>query len=380
MIDAKRRELVKLTALSCLLPTGTLFANSNSQTLTETHLPTTLISCYDDPQGKHFVALFNSTTGQSRSFALSHRGHGIILNPDKTQALIFSRRPDTLFWIIDLAQQQIINIIHSPTNRHFYGHGIFEPTARYLYVAENNYASGQGIIGVYDAHQQYQRVTEFSSHGIGPHELAFLSDGLTLVVANGGIKTHPDLGRSKLNLATMQANLAYFIPSKQQFIKKYTLAKEYHQLSIRHLSVGANDTVSIAMQYQGSKQQHPPLLALHQANNPKLTLISAPNSIQKQMKNYCGSICHDSSGQFFAMSAPRGGLISFWDNTGHYLHHLDIPDGCGLTKGNNKGEIVISSGQGLLMTHQIQENHSSLLSTKNPNKHWDNHLLSVINS
>jgi hypothetical protein len=57
------------------------------------------------------------------------------------------------------------------------------------------------VIGVRDASAGYRHIGELPSHGIGPHDLALLSDERTLVVANGGIRTHPDRRREELNLA-----------------------------------------------------------------------------------------------------------------------------------------------------------------------------------
>ena len=53
----------------------------------------------------------------------------------------------------------------------------------------------------------FARVGEFPTHGVGPHELLLLGDGRTLAVANGGIETHPDFGRAKLNIADDEAVL-----------------------------------------------------------------------------------------------------------------------------------------------------------------------------
>ncbi len=367
-MSLSRRAFVKFLSLSSLTPAGSLFAQSQSVE--------TLLSCYDDQQGKHHIALLNPSTGQSNTLSIKQRGHGAVISPDKKYGLIFARRPGTLIWVIDLSQKKIIQQISSSANRHFYGHGCFDPTGRYLYVTENNFSSGKGVIGIYDAHQNFRHINEFSSQGIGPHELSFLSDGKTLVVANGGIKTHPDLGRSKLNLDIMKPNLAYFNVSNKQLLGRYSLSKHLHQLSIRHISVGIDDTVSIAMQFQGAKNQHPPLLAQHKANG-EISLLKAPGLLQKQMKNYCGSICHDPSGQYFALSSPRGGVVSFWSNKGHYLHHIEAKDGCGLAAGQLNGEILVSTGQGLLVKHQIINNTSKFLKQTGSGKHWDNHMLSL---
>lgn len=378
-MQIQRRDFIKLLATSSLMSTKTLFAQISTESSERLNSPigSSLFSCFDDPQGKHYFSLLNQKTGKATQIALTQRGHGICLSPNKKHCLVFARRPGTLIWIFDTQSHELVQQISSQTDRHFYGHGIFDAKGQYLYVAENDFETGRGVIGVYNAFDKYKRIHEFSSHGIGPHELAFLSDKKTLVIANGGIKTHPDLGRSKLNLKTMQPNLTYFDTSSNQFIQSYRLSDELNQLSMRHISVGSDDTVCIAMQYQGAKSKHPPLLALHKQNQA-ISLTHAPEAILKKMKNYCGSICHDPSGDYFAMSSPRGDLVSFWKTTGQYLYHIEMPDGCGLATGNKKGEVLISSGQGQLLTYKILEQQSTVIQqTSAEKKNWDNHMLSL---
>ena len=45
-----------------------------------------------------------------------------------------------------------------------------------------------------------------------PHEILRFPGSDTLIVANGGIQTHPDTGRAKLNIERMLPNLSYLSP------------------------------------------------------------------------------------------------------------------------------------------------------------------------
>src|SRR3546814_20493551 len=80
----------------------------------------------------------------------------------------------------------------APDGRHFYGHAVFDRAERLLYTTENDYEAGRGVIGVWDADAGYARAGELDAHGIGPHDLALGPDGRSLVIANGGLLTHPD--------------------------------------------------------------------------------------------------------------------------------------------------------------------------------------------
>ena len=77
-----------------------------------------------------------------------------------------------------------------------------------LFTTENDYNGKRGVLGIRDS-QSLQPVGEYATDGLDPHDVQLLPDGKTLVVANGGIETHPDFGRRKLNLDTMQPSLVY---------------------------------------------------------------------------------------------------------------------------------------------------------------------------
>ena len=80
-------------------------------------------------------------------------------------------------------------------DRHFFGHGVFSADGKLLYTTENDYDGARGVIGVRDATDGYQQIGEFPAHGMEPHDIQLLADGRTMVIANGGIRTHPDSAR-----------------------------------------------------------------------------------------------------------------------------------------------------------------------------------------
>ncbi len=94
------------------------------------------------------------------------------------------------------------------------------------------------MIGVRDATGGYKQIGEFPAHGMEPHDIALLSDGRTMVIANGGIRTHPDRGADELNLADMQPSLVYVDVATGDLLEEHRLAPALHQLSIRHLADG----------------------------------------------------------------------------------------------------------------------------------------------
>ncbi|MET0065396.1 MAG: DUF1513 domain-containing protein [Candidatus Thiodiazotropha sp.] len=328
------------------------------------------LSCNSNRDGRHFVSLFEADGKVVFELPLPLRGHGATLSDDAKTAAVFSRRPGDLCWIVDLDQGKIVHQIKAPLHTHYYGHGIYSKDGRSLMCCENRFATGDGVIGIYDATDAYRRIGEFPAHGIGPHEIRRSPDGQTLILANGGIRTHPDLPRRKLNLSDMRPNLSYLNSDRGTLLEQVTPPQAWQQLSIRHLAVADDGLVAIAMQYQGGPQETPPLIGLHRRGQP-LQLLSAPQKVQQRLNNYCGSVSFSSDGARFAVSAPRGGLVTVWSRNGDYLGQHDQADACGLAPLENG--FLVSDGLGTLQ--QIGAHSDSRVVLPAAQTQWDNHLL-----
>ena len=317
---------------------------------------------------------------------LPARGHSFAVHPDARAAVHFARRPGRFAYEIDLVGGVVEAAFVPPDGRHFFGHGVFADDGHLLYATENDFEGERGIIGIYDVNSGYRRVGEFASHGIGPHDIRLLSDGDTLVVANGGILTRPDLPRIKLNLPTMAPSLCYIDRHDGRLLQKVRLGRALHQLSIRHLAAGQDDTVAIAMQYEGPSGDLVPLAALHRGKRARparrdggLRLLEAPSRVWRAMRQYCGSVCFDSSGRVIAVSAPRGHLITFWDaRTGGYLSSARIADGSGVAPARRPGAFLASSGYGGVRLVDGRSGAARPLGTVFAEAgRWDNHLVAV---
>ena len=334
------------------------------------------LSARTDAAGGYRVSGFASDGTSFFDLPLPGRGHSFAVRPDGTEAVHFARRPGRFALVLDLLRSTIAHRVETPGGRHFYGHGVFSPDGRLLYATENDFDGERGVIGVYDGAHSYRRVGELPSHGIGPHEIALLCDGETLVVANGGIATHPDLPRVKLNLPTMAPALCFVDRRSGVLRRELTLDPALHRLSIRHLAVGPDDTVAVAMQYEGPAQDRVPLVALRRGGGP-LHLLHGPPNIIRAMKNYCGSVCFDPSGRTVAVSAPRGNLVTFWDvGTGRFLSSAKVSDGCGVAPGAGPGEALASSGLGSVIVIDARSGAARPLAVGGLEAaRWDNHLV-----
>lgn len=355
-----RRQILKLFVGTTLLKAIPAAGSSNL---------TRFLSCRTDADHQHYATVFSADGETLWEVLLPARGHDIEVSPDGQFAIVLARRPGRYLWVLDISHYSVVQKINNASDRLFYGHGVFSADQAFVFTTENDFEAGQGVIGIYDASDQYKRIGELSSFGIGPHQLKLMPDHSTLVIANGGIHTHPDYPRTKLNLDTMQPNLVYVDSQSGTLKGKYILSDKRHQLSIRHIDVNADSQVVIAMQHKGAANEQPPLIALHKGED-ELMLLKAPETIHRRMKNYCGSAAFTDDGRQFSISSPRGNLITHWQSDGEYIGHSEQGDVSGLVSVANR--MWASDGQGNLIAYQ----NGKVVSGEIPfvGVHWDNHL------
>lgn len=323
-----------------------------------------------DDRGTYSAALFN-LEGDVRALELPGRGHDIALKPDGSEWVTFARRPGRFGVAIPLDSRSPVWFASKP-DRHFFGHGAFSADGRLLYTTENDYRNARGVIGVRDATGGYRQIGEFPAHGLEPHDIQLLSDGRTLVIANGGIRTSPD-SEGELNLSDMQPSLVYVDVETGDLLEEQRLGPELHQLSIRHLAIASGDTVVFGCQYRGPEEDFPPLVGFHRRGEP-LLVVPAPDETQIGLKNYIGSVASDASGGIVAASAPKGGLVTYWNVASRrYIGASNLHDGCGLAPTHRTATFLLTSGEGWLVTADAEGESGRHAS----NFSWDNHAILV---
>lgn len=133
--------------------------------------------------------------------------------------------------------------------------------------------------------------------------------------------------------------------------------------------------VAIVMQYEGPARHLVPLIALHRFNE-SLELVQAPLEVLRSMRNYCGGVCFDTSGETFAVSSPRGNVITFWvTDSGQHLSSVTVSDGCGVAPGTRPNEFLASGGLGdVVMVDAPLGTQKSLALSGLESASWDNHM------
>lgn len=376
-----RRQLLGLGAMVCA-PGSAVFARDLSD---KTHPHSLLLSAASDGDDHHWVVgLRLDGSGASTAFRqpVPERAHHITVNAAHGFYIVVARRPGTWLMLGDLATGKLHTELRVPADRHLFGHGVLSPDSALFYTTESDFNDMSGDSGRVvewrvqgeGASAALERLREFPSYGIGPHELLLHPNGDTLIIANGGIRTHPDRDRDNLNVATMQPSLTYIDRHSGALLEQHVMPPEFHQSGIRHLDVNAEGLVALGMQFEGEPFMEVPLIATHRRGEA-LRLLLAPPELQPQMKQYVGSVRFDTGGRYFAASCPKGNLISFWDALdGTLLHTTRARDGCGVCAVEDG--FVFSTGTGRVAQIDLATNVITDLETDADlaTMFWDNHI------
>ncbi|MBP2442731.1 DUF1513 domain-containing protein [Rhizobium leguminosarum] len=293
---------------------------------------------------------------------LPARAHGMAFSAVTGRTVAFARRPGTYAMIFDPRSKGEPIVISSREDRHFYGHGAFSPDGRLLYASENDFDGNRGMIGLYDVTDRFTRIGEFETYGIGPHDMTVSDDGRLLIVANGGIETHPDFGRTKLNLGEMQPSLVLIDAATGALVEKHMLPAEWAELSTRHVDLDDKGRIWFACQYEGHRKDLPPLVG-HFAKGEDLTFIDLPEQTTRRLANYVGAIAVNRSEGLVGITSPKGGASVTLDaRTGKVLAETSVPDAAGIAPA--KSGFAVSSYDG------------DFLSTRS-DVAWDQHIVRI---
>lgn len=320
------------------------------------------------PSGEYALFGLSATGARLFEIPLPGRGHAAAAHPSRPLAVAFARRPGHFALVIDCATGETVRRLDTPEGFHFYGHGVFSAKGELLFTTENDYDNGRGMIGVWDAADGFARLGAIASGGVGPHELRLMPDGEMLVIANGGIETHPDAGRQKLNIPTMRPNLSY-VSFDGTLLNQVEPPEPWHKNSMRHIAVGGDGLVAVACQWQGAMTEVPPLLATHRVGEALAFHDFGPRT-GYDLQGYLGSVTFSGNGEEIAVTGPRGGMAFVTDAAGRVTRRLDQRDICGAAPGA-KG-FVFTTGEGRVLTDGGQPRDLARHDCA-----WDNHLVPI---
>lgn len=156
-------------------------------------------------------------------------------------------------------------------------------------------------------------------------------------------------------------------------MERHILSRELRRGSIRHLAVAGRDTVAFVCQYPGDAGNLPPLMGFHRRGET-LQAFCAPDETQATLKNYIGSVTADSGGTVVAASAPRGGVVIYWDPLERrFLGSCSLRDGCRVAPTHRGATFLLTSGEGWL----VPGGADGLGARRSTRFHWDNRAILV---
>lgn len=323
-----------------------------------------------DPDGSYLLAGLSEAGAIQFTCPLPGRGHAAAAHPIRPEAVAFARRPGRFADVIDCRNGTPLARLEPPQGHHFYGHGLFTPDGSRLFTTENDYENGRGRIGIWEVARGYRRIGSFDSGGIGPHDMLLRQSqsGPQLAIANGGIETHPDSGRAKLNLPQMRPNLS-LLSLDGQVQEVMELVPELRLNSIRHLAISSQGILGFAMQWQGDPGADLPLLGLYEPGTPP-DLLAEGDPRLRNMRGYGGSVAFSPDDLTIAVTSPRGGVVQVMEtSSGHIVKEHALRDVCGLATAHDG--FIASTGLGAIAAltgHSAKQlRHHDLA--------WDNHLV-----
>ena len=358
------------------------YPNENQSSFNNGDVPAMIFGAQGNADTGYAASWFEDQKLNVHSTAIHVRGHGGAVDPsDKNRVILFARRPGLEALLLDLKKKTVIPAFSSEKGFHLFGHGCFSKDGKHLFTTESEYEKGDGKIVVRDT-RTFRVVNRYDSYGIGPHEIKRLPGTNILVVANGGLLTHPASGKERLNLSSMASNLSYIDGSTGELIESQYLP--YNKASIRHIDVAQDGLVSFGLQVQrdamksDSRDDLVPLAGSHVLGS-KPVLFEKPDALIMKMDDYVGSVSLNNNSRTAGFTSPRGNIVSFWDcDTGKYRGYHKLFDVCGLTQSANGKYFVASNSKGeirFIDARTLKENRS--LRVKDESLVWDNHILSL---
>lgn len=326
--------------------------------------------------GLYSAALFTEDGRDVHAVPLPGRGHDITVSPVDRTCVVFARRPGNFAIAFSADGRHEPIAFTTPADRHFYGHGVFSRDGRLLYATENDFDGARGVIGVYDVGAGYRRIGEFSSGGIGPHDLALIGDGSVLVIANGGLIEHPDFGEGRriLNPDAIETTLAYVDVRTGYLLERHDLDAA-GALSLRHLDVARDGTVIIGAQIADGPVGSEALVYRHRRQRP-LDAIALPTVALQGLSGYVSSIACDRVGEFVAVTSSKGARALVLDiASGKLVHTHQLDDVSGIAPTSTPAEFLATAGTGRI-EHWSDRAQASTGAASTP-WIWDNHAVFV---
>jgi len=298
-----------------------------------------LSGLYDYQKKTFAIGILDFSAGRRVDLPVMHSGHGLCLHPTKANhAILFAQRPGTVSYEFDFVNGKVTNEFRTGYGRHFYGHGLDLAAHDAILCTENNILDGSGVVTVRDP-DSYEVKGEFSTHGIGPHDMRLLNGGATIAIANGGHRTMPDgLGGVVTLTKDPKASLALVDTMTGELQEQI----EFPGSRLKHLHVSKHGTLGLALRGPGDS------LCVLRHPDGKLVRARDTGGIFEKMHHHTLSIRVCDRTNTVGVTAPKGHLVAFWDTrSGDLKKIVPLPGATGLEVAHDERHFVLTSrGEG----------------------------------
>jgi hypothetical protein len=300
------------------------------------------------------------------------RGHTVEVAPDGKLLAFIDRKPGAAITLHAPADGAMLQRIAAPEGWHFGGHAAFSSDGARLYATESRDDDQTGRIAVYRV-PDGERIAQFSSGGIEPHELIWAAPDRLLAIGNGGLVDRlATEGEADSNLAFVDAETG----TAQSMLR---LDEDWISLSIRHLVRTAEGETVFAMQDQDPATDWRPLVGVVR-DDGTIEMLDMPRGDLMKLRGYCGSVAIDRAGAIIAATSPHGGFAALWNvPERRYLGGVELRDGCGIAAAEAPGRFVFTSGSGTRLLIDASDGVSSRVLERPADglPLWDNHLTAM---
>lgn len=333
----------------------------------------TLLSAFENARGDQFVGGVTLDSNEIFGARVPMRAHGCAIDPtDPQRVIFFARRPGTQAFELRRDTLQVRTVFETAPGQHLAGHGVFSHDGKLLYTPEHDYERVRGVVSVRDA-ASFEIVGEIDTRGIDPHEIIWNRDAL--LVANGGIMTHPRTFRRKLNIPTMDPSLCSIDAARGECVEQWRL--EDHLLSIRHLARAADGSAAAGLQYEGDPMRSPGIVALYRPG-VGLQLLTAPAEELVKFRGYVASITISETHDVVAAACPYGNGVACWSlSKATYLGFIAADETYGVSPLAD-GTLIASQRDGTAYVLDENRLRSQFLKLNDADSiRWDDHWVSV---
>lgn len=331
----------------------------------------TLLSGARDPDGHFRAAGLSGDLHERLGLTTPLRLHAVVPAPGGG-AVAVARRPGDLAFVIGPQLAEPL-VLHAAEGRCFAGHGIFLEGGRLFAIAEIDTVTAAGTMAILDVAAGYARRAEFSTAGVGPHEMIRL--GGRLVVANGAREPNTDPTLTALITTSARSNIGFLDPVTGAVSALLEAGADFDGVSLRHMAADGRGGVVVAAQESDLGVNDRPLLFT--ATERGLAPLQAPERVWLSLKGYVGSVAVDGSGRFALISSPRGGVLWAFDLAARRpVGSLRLADVCGIAADRGAGGFIATSGLGTIARLKAEPDGLGILAQRTVETSFDNHLFS----